>query len=103
MSIQRAVLAATIAAMLPLASSALAQSRPDSRAMTCTQVQSLIQNAGAVVLTTGRHTFDRYVSHGAFCSMLYEPVQARIQTSDGMCTVYRCDRALFERNWPMSR
>ncbi|MBG6145798.1 MAG: hypothetical protein RIE06_05300 [Roseibium album] len=35
--------------------------RPDSRAMTCSQVQSMIERNGAVVLSTGQYTFDRYV------------------------------------------
>lgn len=35
--------------------------RPDTRTMTCSQVQSMIERNGAVVMTTGRNTFDRFV------------------------------------------
>ncbi|MFN4273719.1 MAG: hypothetical protein ACK4F5_12985 [Aliihoeflea sp.] len=98
MRIQKAILAAILAVMVPAASAALAQSRPDARTMSCAQAQAFIQNSGAVVLTTGRHTFDRYVADSSYCSWPDTSVPATIQTRDGMCTVFRCGRPLFERN-----
>lgn len=50
-----------------LATGAFAQSRPQSRAMKCSQVQFIVANRGAVVLSTGEHTYDRYVSSQASC------------------------------------
>lgn len=41
--------------------------RPDTRAMSCSQVQSLIKQNGAVVMSTGQYTFDRYVYTKNFC------------------------------------
>ncbi|MET1413578.1 hypothetical protein ABVF61_14995 [Roseibium sp. HPY-6] len=41
--------------------------RPDTRALSCSQVQSLIQQNGAVVMSTGQYTFDRYVYTKNFC------------------------------------
>lgn len=35
--------------------------------MTCSQVQSMIERNGAVVLSTGQYTFDRYVYTRNFC------------------------------------
>jgi hypothetical protein len=80
-----------------LAVTASAQQRPDARAMTCHQVQSLIANNGAVVITTGRHTYDRYVSGQSYCSIPYVTRPHTITTSDGACTVLRCGEPLFDR------
>lgn len=41
--------------------------RPDTRAMTCAQVQAMIEQRGAVLLSTGEYTFDRYVANRSFC------------------------------------
>ncbi|MEM8702298.1 MAG: hypothetical protein AAGF82_10765 [Pseudomonadota bacterium] len=41
--------------------------RPDTRTLTCGQVQSLIKQNGAAVLRTGQYTFDRYVFTRNFC------------------------------------
>jgi hypothetical protein len=73
-----------------------AQSRPDARTMSCHEVQSMIGHHGAVVLTTGRYTYDRYVVHRGYCSHPYEPRAVSISTRDGQCTVYRCAEPLFE-------
>jgi len=41
--------------------------RPDTRSLSCGQVQSLIKQNGAAVLRTGQYTFDRYVYTRNFC------------------------------------
>lgn len=48
-----------------LATSAFA--RPDTRAMDCRDAQLLVQRSGALVLTTGPMTYDRYVASDRFC------------------------------------
>lgn len=64
--------------------------------MTCQQVRTLIQDNGAVVLTTGRHTFDRYVSNRLYCSMPQTAaVPHDVPTRDGMCTLLRCGYPAF--------
>lgn len=75
------------------ATSAIAQGRPDSRAMTCNQVQTMIGDRGAVVLTTGRHTYDRYVRNRWQCFSTAEVgVRAFITTRDTKsCQVWRCE------------
>ncbi|MBX9759506.1 MAG: hypothetical protein K2Y29_12100 [Beijerinckiaceae bacterium] len=45
-----------------------AQGRPSTTDMTCAQAQSTVQRAGAVLLNTGVHTFDRFVRDQAFCT-----------------------------------
>ena len=77
------------------ATAAQAQNRPDSRAMSCGQVQTLIEQRGAVVLTTGRHTYDRYVAGFGYCSAPYEPALTYIPAADTpQCPVYECRRQL---------
>lgn len=69
--------------------------RPDARSMTCEQVNNLILGNGAVVLTTGQYTYDRYVADGRFCSFPYTTRPDSISTRDGACTVLRCGEPLF--------
>jgi len=75
-----------------LASAAHAQGRPDSRRMTCNQAYNLVQRNGAVVMSTGRHTFERVVASTRWCQMeevtrrFYVPTQ-----DDRRCRVgYQC-------------
>jgi hypothetical protein len=89
MSMAAMMMAATIAG-------AAAQGRPDSRQMSCAQVQNLIVQNGAVVLTTGQFTYDRYVASRQFCSHPNIPVIDSIQTrAANQCPVYRCGQDLF--------
>lgn len=84
--------AMTIAVLAALSSTALAQARrPDARTMDCEQVQTMIRSRGAVVLTTGQHTYDRYVTDGRFCSMGEVALYQTIRTRDTQqCVVYAC-------------
>ena len=70
---------------------ALGQGRPDARTMSCERVQALIAERGAVVLTTGRHTYDRYVLDGRFCEMREVARPLTIPTKGGeACVVLEC-------------
>ncbi len=77
-----------------------AAARPDTRRMSCDQVQDLLEN-GATVLTTGTHTYDRYVSQfSSQCRINQEPRRSSVPTADrDSCPVYRCEPVeyLFER------
>lgn len=81
-----------IAMLAALSSVALAQGRrPDARTIDCEQVQSMIISRGAVVLTTGQHTYDRYVADGRYCSMGEVALYQTIRTRDTrQCVVYAC-------------
>lgn len=71
--------------------------RPDTRTMTCEQTRELIQSRGAVVLTTGRNTYDRYVrQYGNQCDWPEVPLISYVQTRDGHCPVYRCQEPAFD-------
>lgn len=80
------------ATALMLAGSAMAGSRPDSRTMSCGQVQSLIAAQGSVVLTTGQYTYDRYVQDRFQCFTSAEvAVRTYVPTTDDKtCLVYHC-------------
>lgn len=87
------LMAATTTGLAVLAAlSAAAQGRPDVRELACGQARSLIKDSGAVVLTTGRYTFDRYVSNGHYCASGYITRRAYVQTRDAQsCFIgYRC-------------
>ena len=58
--------AAAVLGMSMLVAPADAQRRPDTRAMTCGEAQNLVQQSGAIVLTTGRFTYDRFVADTRF-------------------------------------
>lgn len=86
----KSVAAAAILAALS-AVPVLAQGRPDARTMSCGEVQALLDASGAVVLTTGQHVYDRYVSGRRFCTHPDMAAPARIATRDvASCPVYRC-------------
>lgn len=92
-----AMTAALLAAGL---ASASAQGRPDARAMSCEQVRALIEARGAVVITTGRHTYDRFVAHGGYCAHLDARAATTITTRDtDRCWVYHCKTITDGGTW----
>ena len=50
-----------------LSTGAFAQSRPLILRMSCSQAKFLVTSRGAIVLSTGQYTYDRYVSSQASC------------------------------------
>lgn len=52
---------------LGLALPAAAQGRPDTRQMSCSAVQSLVDRSGEIVLSTGGATYQRFVSGTGYC------------------------------------
>lgn len=75
-----------------LAATSVAEARPDTRSMTCQQVQTLLERQGATVLTTGTHTYDRYLPQfSTQCRQFEEPRQTSVPTSDtSSCRVFEC-------------
>jgi hypothetical protein len=78
--------------LLLVSSLANAQTRPDVRVLNCGQASSLVRANGAIVLGTGAHTYDRYVSSARFCPYPQVTRPAWIATSDeAQCFVgYLC-------------
>ncbi|GAA0779940.1 hypothetical protein E1180_06425 [Roseibium denhamense] len=102
MQVRHIAVAVSVLVFAALSGTAGAQSgRPDTRTMTCDQVRALIQRSGAIVLTTGQNTFDRYAYSRASC---FSPQQVLrndwVQTKDvSKCFVKRCaDPQRFPRD-----
>ena len=78
-------------ALMASASGAQAQPRPFTPAMPCGQIQQTVVARGAVVLSTGAHTYDRYVRDRSFCEIneFIEPVWVPARDTP-QCPVYRC-------------
>lgn len=76
---------------------AASAARPDLRAMSCRQAQEMIRAEGAVVATTGRYTYRRFVSHQRYCDRWEGIVPALSPTRDNpRCLVgYICEEPLF--------
>ena len=80
------------AAALISSGAALAQGRPNSTALTCAQAAGLVKAYGAVVMSTGPITYDRYVAHRGFCTPTQYTVPDWVPTRDSnACFIgYRC-------------
>lgn len=65
--------------------------RPDTRSMTCSQAQALVDQRGGIVMSTGQHTFDRFVSNRSFCQVGETVWRERVQTKDNpKCLLQIC-------------
>ncbi len=89
--------AACVSAFAPVAAAA----RPDTRTMTCARAQEFVRQRGAVVMTTGRHTYRRFVTHWRYCDTWQRLFPEKAPTRDNpQCIVaYRCDEPLFGPGW----
>ena len=83
------ILAAAVSA---LATGAVAQPRPATTAMGCRQAAGLVASSGAIVLGTGRNTYDRFVSDARFCltTETTEPVWVPASDTSQCFVGYRC-------------
>ena len=70
-----------------------AYARPDIRTKTCAQAKALVQQSGSVVVTTGKHTYDRFVAGQAYCERPFVTRRAWIVTKDTKkCQIgFRCE------------
>ena len=85
--------------------STAAEARPDLRQMSCRQAQNLVLQHGAVVFTTGRHTYSMFVSNRSWCDfnqVLF--VQYGPTRDNRRCPVaYECREPLFPRGGLFNR
>jgi hypothetical protein len=81
-----------VLALTLIAGAAAAQGRPSTTAMSCAQARALVVSRGAVVLGTGRQTYDRFVRDRRFCEVTEATQQAFVPTRDTpQCPVgFRC-------------
>jgi hypothetical protein len=56
-----------IALLLLSSTTASHAERPSTLSMSCRQAQSVVARSGAIVMSTGRNTFDRFVASDRYC------------------------------------
>jgi hypothetical protein len=62
--VQKLVLAFVVAT---LTASSIAAARPNTTTMTCAQAAATVSRAGAITLSTGKNTYERYVASISQC------------------------------------
>jgi hypothetical protein len=87
-----------LALVMAATTSALAQPRPSTPAMSCQQAAGLVASRGAIVLGTGGYTYDRFVSDTRFClrTETTEPVWVPARDTPQCFVGYRC---VERRRW----
>jgi len=84
--------------LLIAATPAAAQVGPMTTSMTCAQTRGLVASRGAIVLSTGPTTYDRFVAHEGFCQRDEWAGPAWVPTRDTpQCPVAICKEADY---WP---
>jgi len=70
--------------------------RPSTLTMTCPQAAATVASAGAIVLTTGQFTYDRFVAHTGFCprDQVARPAVAPTLDSPYCSIGYRCEQKM---------
>jgi hypothetical protein len=83
----------SVALVLTAASSV--EARPSTLSMSCHQAQRMVASHGAVVMTTGPHTYDRFVANPGFCEVAEWAHSATAPTKDAAdCPMgYICNTA----------
>lgn len=74
-------------ALLAAGAARAQQGMPNTRTMSCAEVQALVARSGAVVLATGANTFDRYVSNVRYCAGAEQIKPEWVPTKTGTCYV----------------
>jgi hypothetical protein len=76
-----------------LASTSTLQARPSTLDMSCGEAAALVASRGAIVLTTGQFTYDRFVAHVGHCSLgeVARPAYAPTLDSPQCAVGYRCE------------
>jgi hypothetical protein len=75
-----------------LTTGALAQARPSTTAMNCRQAAGLVASRGAIVLSNGPVTYERYVGGLGHCALseYIEPAYAPTEDNPQCPIGYRC-------------
>ena len=78
-----------------LAATSFADARPNTTAMSCGEAAATVARAGAIVLTTGEHTYERFVAASTFClgGEVTEPGLAPTVDSERCQVGYVCREA----------
>ena len=81
-----------LAAVALLIGASAATGRPATYAMTCAEAQALVASTGAIVMSTGQYTYERFVAHRGFCRHGEFADRVYVPTSDNpQCRIgYHC-------------
>ncbi|MCA1244497.1 hypothetical protein LC092_18790 [Stappia stellulata] len=93
-----AILAGTaVLALALLVPSVADAARPDLRRMTCAQAQAMVAQRGAVVMTTGQYTYQRFVAGPRWCDHweVVRPEVASTRDTQSCVVGYICEVPLF--------
>lgn len=71
-----------LSAQLLFAATAAEAARPSTLGMTCNQAQRYLASRGAVVMSTGEHTYNRFVVSGGYCEVAEWAESATAPTKD---------------------
>ncbi len=84
------LLLTAMAAIIPL--EALAQHRANTNGMTCGEARTIVRRSGAVVLSTGTYTYERFVKNRSYCELNQTVKRVYVSTrDDNRCNVgYKC-------------
>lgn len=82
----------SLLALATVSITSTANARPSTLKMTCQQAANLVSARGAIVLGTGRYTYDRYVAHAGYCGIGETTQPAWVPTRDArQCFIgYTC-------------
>ena len=69
-------------ALLLLAAATSVEARPSTLSMSCHQAQQMVASRGAVVMSTGQHTYDRFVADAGYCEVAEWAHSATAPTKD---------------------
>jgi hypothetical protein len=77
-----------------------AAARPSTLGMSCAQAAATVASSGAIVLSTGQFTYDRFVAHSGFClpGEIGRPAVAPTADSPYCSIGYRCEQKLQRFN-----
>jgi hypothetical protein len=98
---QRSKIVAAVLCLAGISITTAAEARPDLRKMTCSQAQNMVRQHGAVVFTTGQHTYSMFVSNRSYCDYNQELFTQYGPTRDARkCPVaFECREPLFKRGF----
>jgi hypothetical protein len=94
-------LAVTVLLFMALPGASMVEARPSTLTMSCGQAAATVAKAGAIVLTTGQFTYERFVATNAFClpGEITEVGVAPTSDSESCAVGYTCrQREQYERD-----
>lgn len=99
-SLRRLGLLFVSVAMALVSSVAYAQQRPMTPDLNCAAARQLVSRAGAIVLSTGPYTYDRYVRDRSFCQLgeILEPTWVPTRDAAQCAIGYRCRSGALDFN-----